>query len=258
MKTQVSICALLLSVSLLHAQTEDKPVTIRVKKIENINGVEKVSDSTYTVKGPVNIHHLEGLNIKETECLKDGKTKKIVIVTDDIKGKDGELKDISKEELMDEQIQAALKAAGVDSKTSGADKMLVLNVEAEAEGEKGEKKVTKIMILKKVKITEASEEETNQMAKKTGTIDQKLNLDKLNFYPNPSNGKFHLNFKLSTTGTTEIGIFNMEGKSVYNESLKDFSGSYDKEIDISSHPKGVYFVKVKQGEHAQLKKIVME
>ena len=114
------------------------------------------------------------------------------------------------------------------------------------------------MILKKVKITEASEEETNQMAKKTGTIDQKLNLDKLNFYPNPSNGKFHLNFKLSTTGTTEIGIFNMEGKSVYNESLKDFSGSYDKEIDISSHPKGVYFVKVKQGEHAQLKKIVME
>lgn len=258
MKTQVSICGLLLSVSLLTAQTEDKPVTVRVKKIENINGVEKVSDSSYTVKGPVNIRHLEGLNITESECKKDGNPRKIVIVTDEINGKDGELKDISKEALMDEQIQAALKAAGVDDKTSSADKMLVLNVETDSEGDKGEKKVTRIMILKKVKITEATKEETDVMGKKTGSIDQKLNLDKLNFYPNPNNGKFHLNFNLTTKGSTDISIFNMEGRSVYTESLKDFSGSYDKEIDISAHPKGVYFVKVKQGEHAQLKKIVME
>lgn len=258
MKTQVSISALLLSASLLSAQTEDKPVTIRMKKIENINGIEKITDSTYTMKGPVNINNLEGISIKESECLKDGKSKKMVIITNDITGEPAELKDLGKEDLMDEQIQRALKAAGVDAATLDNGKIMTINIDANAEEKNGEKKMTRIVIVKNVKIMEASPEEKKTMDKYTGISDNKLLADNMNFYPNPNNGKFHLTFKLSNTGNTEVSIFNMEGKSVYSEELKNFSGNYDKEMDISANPKGTYFVKVKQGEHAQLKKIVME
>lgn len=65
-------------------------------------------------------------------------------------------------------------------------------------------------------------------------------------------------FNLKDKGDTDIQVMNLEGRSVYSETLKDFNGNYKKEIDISSNPKGVYFVKVKQGEHSQLRKIVLE
>lgn len=258
MKTQVSIWALLLSASFATSQTEDKPVTIRIKKIENINGVEKVTDSTYTTKGPVNIHNLEGITIKENDCLKDGKANKMVIVTNEINGNTSELKDLGKEDLMDEQIQRALKAAGVDETAIDGGKIVTLNIDSNSKEKNEEKKMTRIVIVKNVKITEASGEEKKIIDKRMGISDNELALDNMNFYPNPNNGKFHLNFNLSKKGNTNVNIFNMEGKSVYNEELQDFSGNYDKEMDISSNPKGVYFVKVKQGKHAQLKKIVIE
>ena len=80
----------------------------------------------------------------------------------------------------------------------------------------------------------------------------------MNFYPNPSNGKFNLSFNLPEKQDTEITILNVEGKVVYKEKLNQFSGNYDKEIDISKNAKGVYFVKVDQGKHAQVKKIILE
>jgi len=41
-----------------------------------------------------------------------------------------------------------------------------------------------------------------------------------------------------------VTILNTEGKLVYSEELKDFTGRYSKKIDISTNPKGMYFVKV--------------
>jgi len=247
--------ALLLSTALLMAQTENKKTTIRVKKVENINGVERMTDTTYTVDGPVTLGSLGEITGKKSDEDKDGKQKKIVIVTDQVSGDNVTI--LNKDEEMDDQVQRALKAAGVDGKTLDVDKMMVVNID-ENETEENGKQATKIVIVKTIKITDPTSEDAKMLSKQTGIADNKLAVDKMNFYPNPSTGKFNLNFNLGTKGNTKIAVLTLEGKSVYNEELKDFTGNYNKEIDISANPKGVYFVKIEQGSHAQLKKIVLE
>src|SRR5262249_54059561 len=134
-----------------------------------------------------------------------------------------------------------------------------IKCDAEAGDGKEGKETVKVIILRKVKITDPSEEDKKMLSgKPSGIADNKLALDQMSFYPNPGNGRFNLTFYLPQKGDTEVSIFDIEGKNVYSESLPAFSGKYDKEIDISSSPKGVYFVKVRQDEHARMKKIVLE
>jgi hypothetical protein len=254
MKSTLIIATLIISTALLTGQNTAEKKMIRIKKVENVNGVEKIIDTTYAIDGPVTLETLTELN--DLENKKDCKGKKMVIITDEIHGDN--LTVVESESEMDAQMQKALKEAGVDGKNLGIDKMVVVNVEAENDGKTGEKKTTKVVIVKTAKITDPSEEDKKMLGKQTGLADNKLALDKMKFYPNPNTGKFTLDFNLTEKGTTSVNIFNLEGKSVYTEELKDFSGNYNKEIDISTNPKGVYFVKISQGAHAQLKKIVLD
>jgi hypothetical protein len=115
-----------------------------------------------------------------------------------------------------------------------------------------------MILIKKINATNANESDIKRIGKKTGETDGKLNIEKMNFYPNPSTGKFNLSFSLPEKGDTEITILNTDGKVIYKENLPGFSNTYDKEIDISKNAKGIYFVRVEQGKHAQVKKIVLE
>jgi hypothetical protein len=258
MKTQVIISAFLFGAFLLTAQESKQTTTVRVKKIENINGVEKMTDTTYTINGPVDLKSVDGLNKITPGCNKDGKPQKVVIVTDQITGNDDGTNVVTKGEVMDEQVERALKEAGVDGKAYAVDKMVLVNVDTQEKEENGEKKTTKIVVIKKIKITAPSDADTKMLGKETGMADGKLAVDRMNFYPNPGNGKFNLTFSLADKGDTHITILDMQGKAIYAENLDNFSGTYDKEIDISKNPKGIYFVKIEQGSHAQLKKIVLE
>ena len=117
--------------------------------------------------------------------------------------------------------------------------------------------MTKIVMVK-CDLQSCNAEDMKRISKQAGTTYGQLKVEKMNFFPNPSNGKFNLSFDLPEKGDTEIMIMNMEGKSVYSEKLAGFTGNYNKEIDISKNAKGVYFVRVEQGKHAQVKKIVLE
>jgi len=77
-------------------------------------------------------------------------------------------------------------------------------------------------------------------------------------YPNPNDGKFNLNFNLKNKADAEVTVYDTQGKQVYSEKLPNFSGDYNKAIDISSNTKGVYFVKIQQGKHSQVKKIILD
>jgi hypothetical protein len=116
---------------------------------------------------------------------------------------------------------------------------------------------TMIMIVKNVEIVEPSESE-RKAQRKNFPGDNKLKVEQLNFYPNPNNGKFNLSFNLKEKATTTISIFNSEGKKVYDESLQDFSGDYNKQIDLSGSPNGIYFLNVSQGKNNLVKKIVIQ
>jgi len=65
----------------------------------------------------------------------------------------------------------------------------------------------------------------------------------LRIEPNPSNGKFAVDFRAEKeSGETSIEIYNMMGQQVYDEMLKPVQHDY--KIDLSSHPAGIYLYRV--------------
>ena len=87
---------------------------------------------------------------------------------------------------------------------------------------------------------------------------EELNIEQFNFYPNPNNGRFILNFKLEEKGKTDIEIFNIKGEKVYYESLDNLENEYKKEIDLTSKGKGIYFIKIIQDKKLMCKKLIIE
>jgi hypothetical protein len=71
--------------------------------------------------------------------------------------------------------------------------------------------------------------------------------------PNPSTGKIVIN----TKGRIYlIEIYNLLGEKVYSDS--EFIQQTSNEIDLSDSPKGIYFVKICEGEKTRFEKIVLQ
>jgi hypothetical protein len=85
-----------------------------------------------------------------------------------------------------------------------------------------------------------------------------LQVDNLQFSPNPNDGKFNISFDLPEKAKTVIRIFDASNKEIYKEDLGKFSGRYSKQIDISENPKGIYFLQITQNDKAVNKKIVIQ
>jgi hypothetical protein len=284
------------------AQTKEQS-TVRIKKTETINGVKKVTDTTYTTGDVSSIVMTDGvININGlSDEMTEGGFKTIIlhdktgteIALDEDLGKhiDEEVKKALKEagvdvtgkdldqlgEQIDMEVKKALKEAGIEDASilrqaqqpgsataTKGEKILIINgtgsSTSSATGGKAEGKnivITKTMI-RHVDIKDADEKELKRLGQSNGDKENKLKLSNMNFYPNPNTGKFNLSFNLPEKGDAEVTILNTEGKIVYSEKLPAFSGSYDKEIDISKQAKGIYFVKVEQGKNAQVKKIVLD
>jgi hypothetical protein len=87
--------------------------------------------------------------------------------------------------------------------------------------------------------------------------EKSLKMDEINYFPNPSQGKFTLAFKANSK-PTEVNVIGMDGKVVYSEQLSGFEGTYNNEIDLSNEKKGIYLLQILQGKRAYNKKIVIE
>lgn len=184
----------------------------------------------------------------ETKCIKK------IVIRDDGHGADTM---IIKECGKKEDLEKELKEMGIELKEGeGRQVILVRDENITVGSEPGHEKKIKV-IVKKIELQDPSESERKTQGKNLSG-DNKLNVEQLNFYPNPNNGKFNLSFNLKEKGTTTVSIFNTEGKKVYNEVLNDFSGDYSKAIDLSGSPTGVYFLNVQQGKNNLVKKIVIE
>jgi hypothetical protein len=145
-----------------------------------------------------------------------------------------------------------------DSKGKGIKKVVTINEESvnTTEG-KTENKVTKIIMIK-MNVIDACQEDKKRLSNQIGSTNDKLETGNMTMAPNPSDGKFNLNFSLKNKGDAEVTIFNIEGRQIYSEKLPNFSGEYNKSIEIGGNQKGVYFVKILQGKDSQVKKVLLE
>jgi photosystem II stability/assembly factor-like uncharacterized protein len=78
----------------------------------------------------------------------------------------------------------------------------------------------------------------------TGMADITAAVNKISVHPNPNNRQFTLGFTSDSKQTTEVKIVNYLGMSVYNETVADFAGTYNRNISLENFPAGVYFVNV--------------
>jgi hypothetical protein len=70
-------------------------------------------------------------------------------------------------------------------------------------------------------------------------------------FPNPSGGKFVIN---SNGNITSIEIYNLHGERVYSDSKKPIN----KKINLSGYSKGIYFIKIYEGERFYTEKVMIQ
>lgn len=154
--------------------------------------------------------------------------------------------------------EAGQKHVTVNGQTVNYDEWIKNNKSGTFEAEvttnnQGQKTVVLVEQLH-IKVTEINEKEEASFGIENT---KELKPNTLNYYPNPSNGKFTLTFKGKAKPTT-IRITNTQGKTVYEKTLHGFDGSFSNEIDIRNLPKGIYLLQVIQGSKAAHKKLIIE
>ena len=75
-------------------------------------------------------------------------------------------------------------------------------------------------------------------------------------WPNPVKDQLYYSFKSVSQGDVNIEITDINGRLVYKNTDKSLSSFISGSIDMSSFSKGMYFVKIRQGNFVQTEKIV--
>ena len=75
-------------------------------------------------------------------------------------------------------------------------------------------------------------------------------------YPNPTNGLLNLNFD-NSYGDMLIELTNLTGRVVLHDKIIDKNGVGDKQLDLSSIAKGIYFLKLYNRDNYLIKKIIL-
>jgi hypothetical protein len=82
--------------------------------------------------------------------------------------------------------------------------------------------------------------------------------DKLNVYPNPSNGLFTVVYNQAVSGNLTVKISDVQGKVIAIESITNFAGTYNSSFDLSSFDKGIYLLEVIGNQNHEYKKIILQ
>ncbi|MBI3511625.1 MAG: PKD domain-containing protein [Bacteroidetes bacterium] len=75
--------------------------------------------------------------------------------------------------------------------------------------------------------------------------------------PNPNSGEFDLSFVATENADYVLQIFSIDGKLVFNDELKKFSGSYTKHIDIRSYGAGSYVVRLTNEKQQTVQRVIV-
>lgn len=106
---------------------------------------------------------------------------------------------------------------------------------------------------------EANPTLSDKMKKETTTLFDETVQKTVKITPQAKEGKFTLNFSLSENKadkkTTYIEVYDSEENVMYFESLVDFSGNYEGEIDLAVNGTDTYTLVVRQGANYLSRKI---
>lgn len=91
-------------------------------------------------------------------------------------------------------------------------------------------------------------DETGVIYKRTTGIAESLDSTVM-IQPNPNNGVFNFSFNVANESDLEVEVVNTLGQVMYTNALKNFSGRFAHDMDLTDESNGVYYLKIKQGEN---------
>jgi hypothetical protein len=86
----------------------------------------------------------------------------------------------------------------------------------------------------------------------------KKSSENMDIYPNPNDGVFKIRYESNGNNKTEITITDASGKKVFEEILGNFSGSYEKELDLKKFGSGMYTVTIQNGNNEEVQKVMIK
>lgn len=89
-----------------------------------------------------------------------------------------------------------------------------------------------------------------------GSTEEINSNDKISVHPNPSTGYFTIATDLSSA--SRMVIVNTLGQEVFEKHISDDQTNQTFTVDISSHPRGIYFIKVFNGTKTLVQKVIIE
>ena len=84
------------------------------------------------------------------------------------------------------------------------------------------------------------------------------NLTDVKVFPNPASGQFHLMFGVGKAADVMLRVTDLNGKEVYTETFKNYSGKFEKEISSANLITGTYIVDVQAGGEKSTTKVIMQ
>ncbi|MBU2922618.1 proprotein convertase P-domain-containing protein [Winogradskyella psychrotolerans] len=78
----------------------------------------------------------------------------------------------------------------------------------------------------------------------------------LNIYPNPNNGTFNITMRNPISNKVDIEVYDINGRRIFEKRFNS-TQIVDEQINLSQIQSGIYLVKVKDGNHQIIKKIVV-
>jgi hypothetical protein len=103
----------------------------------------------------------------------------------------------------------------------------------------------------------ASKSNTGNISISTGIVNVST-INAVDIYPNPNTGIFNMNIVLTKQQNVHIKVFNALGQIIETEDYGKLNGKVEKQFDMSSFGKGVYFVQVIGDNGVQYRKVVVE
>lgn len=86
--------------------------------------------------------------------------------------------------------------------------------------------------------------------------DNTLKVEGLEAYPNPTYGDVKLNFQAEAL-PTDVRIIDIQGRVLFQETLNNFDGNYNRDLDVSNGTPGILAITITQGGKVFTKNIVL-
>lgn len=88
------------------------------------------------------------------------------------------------------------------------------------------------------------------------TIDNTLQLESFDAYPNPTYGAVNVRFRGAAV-PTKVKIVDVTGKTVYTEDVPDFDGAYSRDLNLENATPGALIVYIQQGQRGLTKSLIL-